>query len=727
MPQVNVLPVNVSQNIELKGEAASFDVVESNDDFSQYIDQHLNKNKGYESNSQVDNAKSEVSLAKSSSSRTESTLDTKKSDDLIDNSDTSDETDSVTYVQKVAAYGNKGQTKSEEIDQQALLESEQLMSFLTKADNTLITPSVDISSSTSSLEQLSAEQKAYYEAQLLLNASNMVADLSAVTKALGKDQVSTVSEQTLIKQEKPVEELMLSNVAKAAGKEGTSVKLSVEAVKDEINNDTAPDIAVTLVKSGEKKAVLPELKTESTSEAKLINASSDKANMVKQKTTPTFSSGSLAENDLESKNNEDVSLPEEQKIAKKIKVDNAQISNEKTSQNGLHKEVSQSKKVEVLSNSQLPENEVLDMNDVSQVNRRNQIKPDTDKSLNKTNDTIEKQVNLSKEVQQEKVSSLADSQLTKSELKQNNEATTPNEVVTISKATTPNEVVTITKATMPNEVVTISKATMPNEAVTITKAAMPNNQPVSGALSDDVNKAQAKLDEKSQLSVSLAEQSQQKSSVQNENEVVVEGKTITGVKREAPVNSHFIDVSGKATQTQQHIIEQQSAEMLNPSVATEVTQSQKNNAQLHQETISLFRKDFTEAVKDKVMLMISQKLQQFDITLDPPELGNMRVRVNLQGEQAVVNFLVQSQQTKDALEQNMHKLRDLLAEQGVDVGDANVEQQSQQSSNEERTTDENNHQREDEIGNMAEANDVIAHTLSAKMIDSSTASIDYYA
>jgi flagellar hook-length control protein FliK len=703
MPQVNVLPVNVSQNIELKGEAASFDVVESNDDFSQYIDQHLNKNKGYESNSQVDNAKSEVSLAKSSSSRTESTLDTKKSDDLIDNSDTSDETDSVTYVQKVAAYGNKGQTKSEEIDQQALLESEQLMSFLTKADNTLITPSVDISSSTSSPEQLSAEQKAYYEAQLLLNASNMVADLSAVTKALGKDQVSTVSEQTLIKQEKPVEELMLSNVAKAAGKEGTSVKLSVEAVKDEINNDTAPDIAVTLVKSGEKKAVLPELKTESTSEAKLINASSDKANMVKQKTTPTFSSGSLAENDLESKNNEDVSLPEEQKIAKKIKVDNAQISNEKTSQNGLHKEVSQSKKVEVLSNSQLPENEVLDMNDVSQVNRRNQIKPDTDKSLNKTNDTIEKQVNLSKEVQQEKVSSLADSQLTKSELKQNNEATTPNEVVTISKATTPNEV------------------------VTITKAAMPNNQPVSGALSDDVNKAQAKLDEKSQLSVSLAEQSQQKSSVQNENEVVVEGKTITGVKREAPVNSHFIDVSGKATQTQQHIIEQQSAEMLNPSVATEVTQSQKNNAQLHQETISLFRKDFTEAVKDKVMLMISQKLQQFDITLDPPELGNMRVRVNLQGEQAVVNFLVQSQQTKDALEQNMHKLRDLLAEQGVDVGDANVEQQSQQSSNEERTTDENNHQREDEIGNMAEANDVIAHTLSAKMIDSSTASIDYYA
>ena len=71
---------------------------------------------------------------------------------------------------------------------------------------------------------------------------------------------------------------------------------------------------------------------------------------------------------------------------------------------------------------------------------------------------------------------------------------------------------------------------------------------------------------------------------------------------------------------------------------------------------AIFRKDFSEAVKDKVMLVISQKLQQFDISLDPPELGNMQVRVNLQGEQATVNFVVQNQQAKDALEQNMQKL-----------------------------------------------------------------------
>jgi hypothetical protein len=31
------------------------------------------------------------------------------------------------------------------------------------------------------------------------------------------------------------------------------------------------------------------------------------------------------------------------------------------------------------------------------------------------------------------------------------------------------------------------------------------------------------------------------------------------------------------------------------------------------------------------------------------------------------------------------------------------------------------------MDNMAEANDVVAHTLSAQMLDSSTASVDYYA
>ncbi|TYK65613.1 flagellar hook-length control protein FliK [Colwellia echini] len=191
--------------------------------------------------------------------------------------------------------------------------------------------------------------------------------------------------------------------------------------------------------------------------------------------------------------------------------------------------------------------------------------------------------------------------------------------------------------------------------------------------------------------------------------------------------------AAQSKQTNDAYLEHQTAEVLNHSVATDVAQIQKNNVQLQQETISIFRKDFTDAVKDKVMIMISQKLQQFDITLDPPEFGNMQVRVNLQGEQAAVNFVVQNQQAKDALEQSMHKLKEMLAEQGVDVGDANVEQQNQQGNNDNNSEQNTNNNAELNKTAGNDANDLLSkqnqeeRVFSANLFGSPTRGVDYYA
>ena len=222
----------------------------------------------------------------------------------------------------------------------------------------------------------------------------------------------------------------------------------------------------------------------------------------------------------------------------------------------------------------------------------------------------------------------------------------------------------------------------------------------------------------------LIEQSNEFSADENKS---ASAKVLTKTNSDFSVNSNFRDAASRATQATYDRVDQQVAEIFNPTGSAEVSQSQKTNTQLHQETIAIFRRDFADAVKDKVMLMISQKLQQFDITLDPPELGNMQVRVNLQGEQAAVNFVVQNQQAKDALEQNMHKLRDLLAEQGVDVGDANVEQQSQQSENEANEEENMGRSHHNSLTNTADASDVIEHNLSARMLGSSLMGVDYYA
>jgi len=215
-----------------------------------------------------------------------------------------------------------------------------------------------------------------------------------------------------------------------------------------------------------------------------------------------------------------------------------------------------------------------------------------------------------------------------------------------------------------------------------------------------------------------------------EKAVGVSGQTASKITDNIAMRS-MSEIQAQAIQTTQikqnndAYLEHQVSEVLNHNVASDTAQIQKNNVQLQQETVSIFRKDFADAVKDKIMITINQKLQQFDIKLDPPEFGNMQVRVNLQGEQASVNFVVQNQQAKEALEQNMHKLRDMLSEQGVDVGGANVEQQNQERNTDEQGSSKNNVTGLTDGTNTEEEN--VEHVLSAQLFDSSATSVDYYA
>lgn len=160
------------------------------------------------------------------------------------------------------------------------------------------------------------------------------------------------------------------------------------------------------------------------------------------------------------------------------------------------------------------------------------------------------------------------------------------------------------------------------------------------------------------------------------------------------------------------------------NISADLAQTQKTAIIQQAETISIMRKDFTDAVKDKVMVMINQKIQQVDIQLDPPELGRMQVRINLQSEQAVVNFVVQNQQAKEALEQNMDKLRHMMAESGVDVGGANVKQQSNQSSMQEQNSQGSNGQFEQQEEGSSEQS---MSAQQSKVIKASSTGIDYYA
>jgi flagellar hook-length control protein FliK len=184
---------------------------------------------------------------------------------------------------------------------------------------------------------------------------------------------------------------------------------------------------------------------------------------------------------------------------------------------------------------------------------------------------------------------------------------------------------------------------------------------------------------------------------------------------------HRVNEATKSATSAEEMITKLTSENVQ-STAQSVTNA-KQVTSLQNEALSVYRKDFTGALKDKVMVMMNQKLQQVEIRLDPQELGNVNVKINLQNEQAVVSFTVQNQQAKEAFDQNLGRLKDMLAESGVDVGDANVEQQNKQN-DDEALGDGRQGGEGDVAGNeLSELSD----TQTLNLVKGSSTGVDYYA
>lgn len=87
-------------------------------------------------------------------------------------------------------------------------------------------------------------------------------------------------------------------------------------------------------------------------------------------------------------------------------------------------------------------------------------------------------------------------------------------------------------------------------------------------------------------------------------------------------------------------------------------------------------------IAERTAWMAAQKLSTAEIQLDPPELGPLAVKVTMQNEQASVAFVSGNPAVREALDQSQAKLRELFDNEGMDLVDVDVSDQSQESSEE---------------------------------------------
>ncbi|AXV18622.1 flagellar hook-length control protein FliK [Aeromonas veronii] len=135
----------------------------------------------------------------------------------------------------------------------------------------------------------------------------------------------------------------------------------------------------------------------------------------------------------------------------------------------------------------------------------------------------------------------------------------------------------------------------------------------------------------------------------------------------------------------------------------------------------------------KVNVMLAEKLQQAEIQLDPLGLGKMKIQIQMGSDsQANVHFVVQHGQTREMLEQAMPRLRDMLAGQGIQLGQTQVQQQSQQQQQQGQPTFNGQGQQGQSSGQQRSGNGLVEGELTTSnpslLVESTNGSgIDFYA
>lgn len=81
---------------------------------------------------------------------------------------------------------------------------------------------------------------------------------------------------------------------------------------------------------------------------------------------------------------------------------------------------------------------------------------------------------------------------------------------------------------------------------------------------------------------------------------------------------------------------------------------------------------WAEAVGNRVTWMVGQNEGSADLVLTPPQLGRVEVSVTVSGDLTTAQFVAATPAARDVLEQALPRLREVLAEAGIMLADAQV-------------------------------------------------------
>jgi len=83
----------------------------------------------------------------------------------------------------------------------------------------------------------------------------------------------------------------------------------------------------------------------------------------------------------------------------------------------------------------------------------------------------------------------------------------------------------------------------------------------------------------------------------------------------------------------------------------------------------------------RINFMVGNDIKHAELRLDPPELGRINIKISMSQDQATVSFSSAHGNVREAIENTLPRLRELLNDSGIQLADANINDRKEQNSN----------------------------------------------
>ncbi|MGL4600516.1 MAG: flagellar hook-length control protein FliK [Plesiomonas sp.] len=136
-----------------------------------------------------------------------------------------------------------------------------------------------------------------------------------------------------------------------------------------------------------------------------------------------------------------------------------------------------------------------------------------------------------------------------------------------------------------------------------------------------------------------------------------------------------------------------------------------------------------QVLHEQVQFLLNRKLDTVEIRLDPPELGNLQIKLQLNQDQAQVGITVHNTQARELLEQTLPRLREMLAQQGIMLGQTQIQQQQQGQAHDQqaRGGQAGSGEQATQTQVLQTTGDIETELLPQKAVSISPYQVDYYA